>query len=1035
MDRIIRKMTGRKYQSPILGLAILVILLLLTTGLSLSSGPAASDQNRAGQCLPAPQDLAQNQSQQSNTGRQTTGQNQPDQSQAQAATPGSQALRPIEIRDILAWKSISFALVSDDGRWFVYVLAPNEGDSELVVKEIDGTKEYRFPLGEAPRNLYDSIIISDDSRWVGFLSYPTSEEMKKLRKERKRVEPKGYLLDLRNGEKTEWTRVRKIAFSGESSTYLAVHRLAPEAKEKEKDKWTGSDLVLKNLVTGQEIGLGNVSEFAFNKPGQRLAFLVDAQDKNGNGLLLQNLKSGEVQALDSGRFWYKNLRWDEKGQALSVLRGQEDKKFEDKIYSLVAVKFDPATSKPEKIEYEPGKDSAFPEGFGLSPDFTPYWLEDYEAVALGIKQLEAKPGADKDKDKEAANKEKKESGEKAAAQPARADEPDEEEIPDLILWHWQDPRLQSQQQVEERRDASFSYLSLYRVKDKKFVRLADDELRQIELGRKSDLAIGYDSSLYELEGSLSGQRFRDVYVVDLKTGQRKLALKQNRWSYDLSPEGRYFLYYNDGHFFSYELATGRSYNLTAKLPASFVDEDDDHNVKNPPDRPFGWSKDGRYVLLSDGWDIWMVEARGQQGFNLTGNGLKDQVRYTRRFVLDPEEKGIDLAQPQYFQAYGEWTKKQGIALIGATKRTTKMLLWDEAQFNRLLKARKSGRYLYTMETHRDFPDYYATDAMLDKASRLTEANPQQKEFLWSSGARLVDYVSEKGKRLQAALFLPAGYQEGKKYPTIVYIYEKLSNNLNRYFLPTVGGFNKSYYTSQGYAVLMPDINYTINDPGMSAVWCVLPALKAAIATGVVDPERVGLQGHSWGGYQTAFLITQTEAFAAAVAGAPLTNMISMYSSIYWNTGSANQPIFESSQGRFTGGYWENLEAYTRNSPVYYATRVQTPLLLLHNDRDGAVVFNQGVEYYNTLRRLKKPVVMLEYVGENHGLQKPANRKDYTVRMKEFFDHHLKGQPAPDWWEKGIPYLKLKIHLKERVKALKATAAEEKSAPKKKESLP
>jgi len=266
-----------------------------------------------------------------------------------------------------------------------------------------------------------------------------------------------------------------------------------------------------------------------------------------------------------------------------------------------------------------------------------------------------------------------------------------------------------------------------------------------------------------------------------------------------------------------------------------------------------------------------------------------------------------------------------------------MLLWDEAQFNRLLKARKANRYFYTRETHRDFPDYYAADASLSQNLRITEANPQQKEFLWSAGARLVDYVSDKGKKLQAALFLPADYQEGKKYPTIVYIYEKLSSNLNRHFLPTANGFNQSYYTSQGYAVLMPDISYTINDPGMSAVWCVLPALKAAIETGLVDSKKVGLHGHSWGGYQTAFLITQTEAFAAAVAGAPLTNMISMYSSIYWNTGSANQPIFESSQGRFTGGYWENLEAYTRNSPVYYATRVKTPLLLLHNDKDGAVV--------------------------------------------------------------------------------------------------
>ncbi|MDI6699013.1 MAG: prolyl oligopeptidase family serine peptidase [Candidatus Saccharicenans sp.] len=932
---------------------------------------------------------------------------------------GQTAPRPIEIKDILAWKNISLALVSNDGRWFVYALTPNEGDSELVIKEVDGKKEYRFPLGEAPRSLFDSVLVSDDSRWVSFLSHPSSQEMKKLRKEKKRVEPKAILVDLRSGERTEWTRARKIAFSGESSAYLAVHRLAPEAQEKEKDKWTGSDLVLKNLVGGQEIGLGNVSEFAFNKSGQWLAFLVDAQDRSGNGLMLQNIKTGEVRSLDSGRFWYKNLNWDEKGQALSALKGREDKKYEDKLYSLVAFKLNPASGQEEKYEYDPAGDSSFPEGFSLSPDFTPYWLEDYEALAFGIKQLKTSSGTDR-------GKEGDDKGKKEAAPPSRGEEVEDEDLPDLILWHWQDPRLQSQQQVEERRDASFSYLSIFRVKEKKFVRLADDELRQVELGRRSDLAVGYDRSLYELEGSLSGQRFQDIYVVDLKTGQRKPALKQNRWSYDLSPDGRYLLYYHEGHFYAYELATGQSFNLTARLPASFINEDDDHNVKNPPDRPFGWSKDGRYALLSDGWDVWLVEARGRQGYNLTGNGFREQIRYNRRFVLDPEEKGIDLDQPQYFQAYGEWTKKQGIALVEPARRTMKMLLFDDAQFNRLLKARKASRYFYTRETHRDFPDFYASDASLGRATRITEANPRQKEFLWSAGARLVDYVSSKGKKLQAALFLPADYQEGKKYPTIVYIYEKLSSGLNRYFLPTANGFNKSYYTSQGYAVLMPDITYTINDPGMSAVWCVLPALKAAIETGVVDPERVGLQGHSWGGYQTAFLITQTEAFAAAVAGAPLTNMISMYSSIYWNTGSANQPIFESSQGRFTGGYWENLEAYTRNSPVYYATRVKTPLLLLHNDKDGAVVFNQGVEYYNTLRRLKKPVVMLEYVGENHGLQKPANRKDYTVRMKEFFDHHLKGQPAPEWWEKGVPYLKLKDHLRDRVRSLKAEG-EEKSA--------
>jgi dipeptidyl aminopeptidase/acylaminoacyl peptidase len=294
---------------------------------------------------------------------------------------------------------------------------------------------------------------------------------------------------------------------------------------------------------------------------------------------------------------------------------------------------------------------------------------------------------------------------------------------------------------------------------------------------------------------------------------------------------------------------------------------------------------------------------------------------------------------------------------------------------------------------------------------------------------LVDYVPAektlKGRKLQGALYLPANYEKGKAYPTIVYIYERLSDGLNRFTAPTANGFNKSVYTSNGYAVLMPDITYKLNDPGRSAVWCVLPALKAAVATGVVDAKRVGLQGHSWGGYQTSFLVTQTNAFAAAVAGAPLTDMVSMYSLIYKNSGSTNQAIFESSQGRFFGGYWDNWEAYFRNSPVFFAKNVQTPLMLLHNDKDGAVDFTQGVEYFNTLRRLGKKVWMLEYLGENHGLAKPANMKDYTLRMREFFDHHLMGKAAPGWLKDGVSRLQMEDHLKERAELLKAKAENEK----------
>jgi dipeptidyl aminopeptidase/acylaminoacyl peptidase len=209
----------------------------------------------------------------------------------------------------------------------------------------------------------------------------------------------------------------------------------------------------------------------------------------------------------------------------------------------------------------------------------------------------------------------------------------------------------------------------------------------------------------------------------------------------------------------------------------------------------------------------------------------------------------------------------------------------------------------------------------------------------------------------------------------------------------------------------------VNDPGMSAVWCLVPAVKAAIATGVVDAQHVGIHGHSWGGYQTAFLVTQTDIFHAAIAGAPLTDMIGMYSLIYRNTGGGNGAIFESSQGRFFGGFWDNLESYQRNSPVYHAKNVHTPLMIRHNDKDGAVDQTQGIEYFNTLRRLQKPVVMLEYKGENHGLRKPENMKDYTVRMKEFFDHYLMDKPAPKWLTDGVPRLKMKDHLEERTREL------------------
>jgi dipeptidyl aminopeptidase/acylaminoacyl peptidase len=957
--------------------------------------------------------------------------------QAPEKQAAAKAPRPLEFKDALSWKRISSPTISNDGDWFAHKLVPGEGDSEVVLRRVKDGKEWRFPVGESQGfgggpigGLFipsTDVAFSDDGKWFAFTVSPTFKEGKRLRKERKPLQNKLTIIELATEKKVEIEKVRRFAFSGENSAWIALHKYGADAAPSmppaamvaaagiassgatPPDRATGSDLILHELATGNQLNVGNVADFAFDKKGAWLAWTIDANEKSGNGIQVRNMSNGVVLPLDSDKAVYRGLNWTETGEGLAAVKGVEDKEFEDKLYSVVAFNFTSGT--PQKTVFNPKDDKDFPAGLTVSPNRSPAWTEDMSAVLFGLHEVkQKKPGA-VPKEGEEANATPNPA---MAAMMARRNQ-DEPEKPDLVLWHWQDKRLQSQQQVEEPRDKNFSYLATYRVADKKFIRLADESLRTVNAAPKQQYGIGLDNREYERMGNLDGRRYQDVYVVDLKTGARKLALKKSRNAFGASPDGTAMLYYEDGHFFTYDLASNQSTNITAKVPAVFWDQEDDHNVVKQPLFPLGWTKDSQFVLLTDAWDIWQVPAKGGNAINLTVNGKKDKIRYQNRYRLDPEEKGIDLTQPMYLRAYGEWTKKAGIAKLEGGKPGAKMLRWDDASYGALMKAKKADSYLFSRETFDESPTYYLADASLSNGQKLTNANPQQKDFFWSSGSKLVDYTSAKGDKLQGALYLPANYQPGKSYPTIVYIYEKRSQGLNGYVAPTFQGFNKSFYTSNGYAVFEPDITYKINDPGMSAVWCILPGLQAAIATGVVDKDKVALHGHSWGGYQTAFMVTQTDAFKAAIAGAPLTDMISMYNLVYWNSGGGNMAIFESSQGRFTTSPVDNPEAYIRNSPVFHAKNVKTPLIILHNDKDGAVDFTQGIEYFNQLRRLQKPVVMLQYKGENHGLRVPANMRDYAVRMKEFFDHQLMGKPAPNWWRDGVPHLKLKEHLEERTK--------------------
>ncbi|MDA7980801.1 MAG: prolyl oligopeptidase family serine peptidase [Pirellulales bacterium] len=962
--------------------------------------------------------------------------------------------KPVGIADVDRWERISGAALSNDGRWFTSGVKSANENGTLTIKSVEDETEYTFDTGSST----PSASFSHDSSWAVFSVGPPEGSSRNRSSSAtngsSRSKTKVVLLNLDSGKETNIENASSASFNGEAATWLALRggggsRAArggsgSSGEGSAADAARGRDMVLYEIASGQRMNFGNVSELSFNKNGQTLAMVIDAANKAGNGIVLRDMASGVTRQVENAEANYRSLNWTEEGDGFCVLKGVKDDDYEDTLYSIVAFR-DLDAAAPTKVIYDPQSDENFPEGMTISSNGAARWDKQLDVLMFGIAEAQMTKAAKKRAAAKAAKEEVKEDkdgdkdededqdGDKEDSKTKTASEKKETSAKpaNVVIWHWKDSRMQSEQQVQAGRDRTANFACMYRVRDEKFLQLEDEELQSVSTIQLMDgvrFLVGTDDSKYELDGNLDGQNYTDIYVIDTQNGERRLVLEKCRWFSGVSPEGDRALFFQDGHYHTLDLASGETCNITEDVPTTFWNEEDDHNIDQPPIRPVGWGKGGACVLLSDNWDIWCVPAHGGTAMNLTQNGKEDAIRYSR-IRIEEEDEGIDLTHPQYFSIYGEWSKKSGFAMVDNGTPGAEVLAWDDCRYTGLSKAEDADVFMFTRQTFTESPVYMvAANAELKDPNIVAAANEDNNGFAWSSGVKLVDYSSDKGAKLQAALHLPADYEEGKQYPTIVYIYEKLSQGLHGYSNPRVGGFSPSLYTSQGFAVLQPDIVYEIDDPGMSAVWCVLPALTAAVDTGVVDPDHVAIHGHSWGGYQTAYLITQTDRFACAIAGAPLTNMISMYSSIYWNTGSANQPIFESSQGRFTSGYWDNLDAYARNSPVYHAKNVETPLMLLHNDKDGAVDWNQGIEYFNTLRRLKKPVVMLQYVGENHGVVQGDNRRDYSERMLEFFSHYLKGEEAPTWLAEGIPHLDLKDHLKDRTEeSNKAIAASKKAA--------
>jgi len=324
----------------------------------------------------------------------------------------------------------------------------------------------------------------------------------------------------------------------------------------------------------------------------------------------------------------------------------------------------------------------------------------------------------------------------------------------------------------------------------------------------------------------------------------------------------------------------------------------------------------------------------------------------------------------------------------------------------LEKAKNADTVLFTVSTFEEYPNLWTAPTLseMPKMQRISDANPQQAQYRWGK-AELISFTSEDGVPLQATLIKPEGFDPTKKYPLLINIYERMSDGLHGYTSPAPGtSINRARYVSNGYVILQPDIVYTTGFPGQSAMKCVLPAIRAVTQKGYIDEKRIGIQGHSWGGYEITYMITRTNVFRAVEAGASVANMSSAYGGIRWGAGISRAFQYERGQSRIGGTPWDKTREYIENSPIFWADRVQTPYLTIHNDEDDAVPWEQGIEFFTALRRLGKEAYLFNYNGEVHNLRGRDNQKHWTVHMAEFFDHHLLGAPRPEWMEKGVPFL-------------------------------
>lgn len=873
------------------------------------------------------------------------------------------------------WNELEQVEISPNGDWVAYTIVPGVGDKTVVLYNTRNEEEFRYERSHTPQFDNGNAFLTFKTS----LAYDSLQSLKLKKVKKDKLPNDSITIISLSAEITDKIAdVEKYLMPKKSGGLIAVSVTGKTTKKdstliKDHNSENGRPLLIYDYNIDTLYSFNYIKEFIWSENNDRLLLHSTGPDStNMDAISIYDFKQNKERIIHTQKGKYFDLDISNNGTQVSFLIDADTTKVTPRRYDLYL--WQDGNRKAQKIADDTTE--CVPEGWQISSNGVTKFSDDRSKLYFNIAPIQQQVDSSVVEEDKAV----------------------------VEIWNYKDPLLYTMQDKRSKRESERTYSVVYIIDRNKFYNLnglADSE-QNIDTKNKSKYIISYDEKPYQKNISWKGYAYKDIYLTNLDNGSKEKIADKIDGNPSLSPEGKYVTWY------SREDTTWVSYNIEKKKTAiltqgNFYNEEDDRPTFPDPSGPLEWVSDDNSVIIYDHYDLWITSPNGNTQPTKLTNGREQNIRY-RHISIDKDVRDLPADTTILLKSFNDVTKESGYAYLNLkTKAVTPIESGPYNYTTRITKAEKSDDLLFTKENFNTFPNLILTNSKFQNQKVITDINPQQSEYKWGN-IKLVEWNEKNGKRKTGLLVTPQDFDPSQQYPMMVNFYEKSSDRLynHRAPYPHRSTINYSYWANKGYIIFNPDIDYTEGEPGKNAYDDVTLGVQAMIDRGFVDKDRIGIQGHSWGGYQIAHIITKTDMFRCAEAGAPVVNMVSAYGGIRWGTGMSRMFQYERTQSRLGATLWEKPERYLENSPIFNIDKINTPVLILHNDKDGAVPWYQGIEFFVAMRRLGKPAWMLNYNDEPHWPVKRANRIDFNIRLEQFFDHYLKDAPMPVWMSQGVP---------------------------------